>query len=208
MTRTRILLVAAAGLLAAFLSGCAPTIRLTGEPPLIAVLNAPSQNRLEGSAERLERDMRTFGPLPFDFVNEQAMRFQEGHNDFFHSRAADSAARVARSYGAPFAVMIGAPVLDRQVVVSKDQRSRQVTITLQMQATVVDAADGVVRSDLYARQRSTTRVESNDQRIVALAEDADVAKLRDAGIDDLAPAVVGALTGAVGDAHATGSNGG
>jgi hypothetical protein len=83
-----------------------------------------------------------------------------------------------------------------------------VTITLQMQATVVDAADGGVRSDLYARQRSTTRVESNAQRIVPLAEDADVAKLRDAGIDDLAPAVVGALTGAVGDAHATGSSGG
>lgn len=208
MTARRTLLAAATALLAATLAGCAPAARTAHDLPLVAVLNAPAQNRLDGSAQRLEHDMRDVGALPFAFVNENAMRFQEGHNDFFHSRAAGSAARVARSYGAPLAVMVGAAVLDRQVVVSKDQKTRQVTVTVQMQASVVEAADATVRSELYARSLSATRVESNGDRLVPLASDPDVTRLRDAGIHDLAPAVVGSITGALGPAVVSGSSGG
>lgn len=174
--------------LALILGACAPASGNRSEP-LVAVLNAPSESVLSGSAERLQDDILRDGTLGFRLVSSGAMRFQESHNDFFHSRAAGTAGRVARSYGADIAVMVGASVLRRDVTVSEDQQSRRVEVTVQMQVVLIDAATDAVLSTQYAGLMHASRRESNKQPLIDVQQDPDVIVLRNEGVDDLARVV-------------------
>lgn len=190
-SRIRTLTVAFAAL-ALTLVACAPAAA-PGAQPLVAVLNGPANGRISGSAALLESDMRAHGPLPFAFVHDAAMRFAEGHNDLFHDRAVPAAARIARSYGAPYAVLIGAPTMTRDVTVSKDGSARWVDVTLQMEALVVDASSDTVLARFESLPMQRARHESTADALPALQRDPDVQALRDRGVYDVAPAVVGAV---------------
>jgi hypothetical protein len=183
--------------LALALAGCAPAASRLAEPT-VAVLNGPTQGRIGGSAALLEADMHTQGPLYFGFVQDAAMRFAEGHNDLFHARAVPAAARIARSYGARYAVLIGASTLDRQVTLSNDKSARAVDVTLQMQAIVVDAATNHVVARFESQLFQQTRTESTSSALAPLQKDPTVQWLRDQGVHDVAAAVVGALWHAFG----------
>lgn len=188
--------VAAAGLL---LTSCAPAA-VSG--PSVAVLNGPMQGRIGGSAELLQHDMTRHGPLHFRFVNSAAMRFAEGHNDFYHDRAVPTAARVARSYGAPYAVLVGASTLDRKTTLSADKQVRTVDVTLCIEAIVVRAADAQVVARVSSQTLQGTRRESASTPLPPLQKDPTVQALRDQGVSAVAPAVVGALWNAL-DIHPT-----
>ncbi|MEJ2292722.1 MAG: hypothetical protein P8Y05_13565 [Deinococcales bacterium] len=179
--------------LALVLVGCAPAASRRAAPT-VAVLNGPAEGRIAGSAARLEADMRTQGPLYFSFVSSAAMRFAEGHSDLFHDRAVTAAGRIARSYDAPYAVLIGASSLDRQVTVSKGKSARTVSVTLRIEAVVVDAA--MARFDSPLCQQ--TRTESTADALPPLQQDPTVQALRNEGVHDVAAAVVGALWHALG----------
>ncbi len=201
ITFRTLLIAAVAGLLV--LAGCAPAAG--GGQPLIAVLNGPASGRIAGSAEVLQQDMSRQGPLHFAFVNGSAMRFAEGHNDFHHDRAITSAGRVARSYGAPYAVLIGAPTLKRTIALSRSGGARSVDVTVQMEAVVVDAANDQVVSRLTSQSMERVRYESTDITVPPIQQDPTAQALRDQGVADLAPAVVGALWSGLGiDAGASG----
>ena len=205
MTRPRSRnLVLAVLALVLVLAGCAPAASRSSEPT-VAVLNGPTEGRIAGSAALLEADMGTQGPLYFGFVNAAAMRFAEGHNDLFHDRAVPAAARIARSYGARYAVLIGASTLDRQVTVSKDKSVRTVDVTLRMQAVVVDAATAKVVARFDSPLYQQARTESTSEALAPLQQDPIVRWLRDQGVHDVGAAVVGALWHALGihpSAHA------
>lgn len=174
------------------LVACAPAAT-RADRPLVAVLNGPADGRIAGSAALLVSEMQAQGPLPFSFVNEAAMRFAEGHNDLFHDRAIPAAARIARSYGAPYAVLIGAPGMTRDVKVSTDGSARRVDVTLRVQAVVVDASSGNVLATFESPLMQRARQESTADALPALQRDPDAQALRDQGVRDVAPAVVGAL---------------
>ncbi len=201
-SRIRTLTLAFAAL-ALTLVACAPATA-PGTRPLVAVLNGPADGRIAGSAQLLETEMRVQGPLPFAFVSDAAMRFAEGHNDLFYDRADPAAARIARSYGARYAVLIGAPTMTRDVTVSKDGSARWVDVTLRMEARVVDASSGAVLARFESPQMQRARRESTADALPALQHDPDVQALRDQGVRDVAPAVVGAVRHAV-QVHAGGS---
>jgi hypothetical protein len=201
-SRVRTLTLAFAALTLALVA-CAPAATSGGQP-LIAVLNGPANGRIAGSAALLESEMRAQGPLPFAFVNDAAMRFAEGHNDLFHDRAVTAAGRIARSYGAAYAVLIGAPTLTRDVTVSKDGSARWVDITLRMEAEVVDASTNQVVAHFESPLLERTRHESTADALPSLQNDPDVLVLRDQGVRDVAPAVVGAVLHAL---HAPASAG-
>ncbi len=190
-SRIRTLTLALAAL-ALTLVACAPAIA-PGTQPLVAVLNGPANGRITGSAQLLETEMGVQGPLPFAFVSDAAMRFAEGHNDLFYDRAVPAAARIARSYGAPYAVLIGAPTMTRDVTVSKDGSARRVHVTLRMEARVVDASSGAVLAQFESPLMQRARQESTADALPALQHDPDVQALRDQGVRDVAPAVVGAV---------------
>lgn len=194
MRRRATLLVSMAAAFAAVavaLTACAPTTQAAGPP--IAVLNGPSQGRVEGAAQLMERAIAQRAALHFHFVNDAAMRFAEGHNDLFYDRALTSAGRVARSYGAPYAVLVGASTLDRKVTVSKDKSSRSVVVTVQMQAVVVDSATDSAVARIHSRTLESTRVEPTDTPLPPLQKDPTVLEFRDHAIPRMAPAVLGAL---------------
>lgn len=183
--------------LVALLGACAPA---TGSAagPAVAVLNGPTQGRIAGSAALLQDDMAQQGALHFHFVNSAAMRFAEGHNDFYHDRAVTAAGRVARSYGAPYAVLIGASTLDRKVTTSHDGGARSVDVTVQMEAVVVDASTDQAVSRIDSQVYEQTRYESTDTALPPLQRDPTVQTLRDQGVGDIAPAVLGAVWNALG----------
>ena len=191
------LFVLAAAALLVTLDGCAPAATRAAQPS-IAVLNGPQQGRIPGSASLLVSAMQRQGPLGFTFVNAAALRFAEGHNDLFHDRAVPAAARIARSYGARYAVLIGASTLDRQVTVSKDGSSRTVAVTLRVQAVVVDAATATTVATFESQLLQQARQESTADTLPPVARDPTVETLRKEGVRNVAPAVVGALWHALG----------
>lgn len=189
--RPRWLLLATLAAATLLLAGCAPTT--SPQQPLVAVLNGPAEGRIDGSATALETDMRRFGPLHFGFVPGAALRFDEGHSDLFYDRAVTAAGRIARTYGAPYAVVVGATTLERDVTLSHDKHWRTVSVTVRIQAMVVDAATNTVVSRVESQLLQASRYESADDPLVALQQDPTLQRLRDDGVDAVAPAVVGAL---------------
>lgn len=178
------------------LTACAPAA--TGGGPAVAVMNGPSDGRVPGSAQLLQQEMALQGALHFHFVNDAAMRFAEGHNDFHHDRAVTSAGRLARTYGAPYAVLIGAPTLDRQVTLSSGKSVRTVDVTLRMEALVIDASSDSVVARIGSLTFERTRRESVDTLLPSVQQDPTVLALRDQAVGNIAPAVLGAVWSALG----------
>ena len=96
------------------LTGCVPQLEDTG--PSVALINAPAEGRISGLADKLESRLTQQGPLAYDFTSSSRVRFGETHRDMSGSRAALQAAFIARTYGAEWAVMIGAPTYEREVL--------------------------------------------------------------------------------------------
>src|SRR5690606_15384906 len=165
---------AAASLLAAVyvalaLAACAPSARDVSRP-LVAVMNAPAQSTVRGAAERVQDVLVADGDLPFDLVSAFTMRFLESHTDLFHSRAAPSAARIARDQGADLAVMVGAPVLERQVTPSRDEASRRIDVAVALEAQVVDPQTEAIVQTLRPRTDQGSRVAAKGAQAVEAAE--------------------------------------
>lgn len=197
-------IVSAVALVLVGVSGCAPAV---GGQPLVAVLNGPAQGRIQGSAALLQNLMTDQGPLGFGFVNPAAMRFAETHNDLYHSRALTSGGRIARSYGAPYAVLIGASTLERSVTLSPDKSARSVEVTVQIEAIVVDASNDQAVARISSQTFVQTRAESTDTALPPIGRDPTVQTLRDQAEANVAPAVVGVLWTRLG-IHPSGGAGG
>lgn len=179
-------------LLGATLAACAPASAPTGSV-LVAVMNGPAQSRLDGSADAVQTILEREPGASFAYVSQFTMRFLETHNDLFHSRAAPSAARIARSQGADLAVMVGAPVLEREVTESNDGRSRRVDVSLALEAQVVDPRTDAVVQVLRTRTLQGSRVESTADELVAVDADPTVLALRDQAVPELAAALAAEL---------------
>ncbi|MBW7917429.1 MAG: hypothetical protein H3C53_12215 [Trueperaceae bacterium] len=179
-------------LLGALLVACAPASAPSGTV-LVAVMNAPAQSRLEGTAEGVQAILEREPGSHFTFVSQFTMRFLETHNDLFHSRAAPSAARIARSQGADLAVMVGVPVMERRVTESQDGRSRRIDVSLALEAQVVDPRTDAVVQVLRSRTLQGSRVESTRDALVAEQADPTVLALRDQAVPELAAALAAEL---------------
>lgn len=152
-------------------------------------MNAPAQSVLPGSADAVQELLERDPSLPFRYVSTFTMRFQETHNDLFLSRAPASAARIARSQGADLAVMIGAPVLEREVTVAKDGHSRRIDVSVALEAQVVDPRSDAVVQVLRTRTHQGSRVESTESPLIDASQDTTVLTLRDRAVPELAAAL-------------------
>lgn len=175
-------------LLAAFalvLGACAPAATPSAEAK-VAVMNGPAQSALGGSAEAVQSELESHADRGFSLVSAFTMRFLESHTDLFHSRAAASAARIARSEGADLAVMVGAPVLERVVTLSNDEASRRVDVSVALEAQVVDASTDAIVQTLRTRTQQGSRVEANDLPLPDPDEDPTVVALMQVAAPELA----------------------
>lgn len=172
----------------ALLAACAPAAKPAGSV-LLAVLNAPAQARIEGAAEGVQEILEQDASPEFRYVSPFTMRFLETHNDLFNSRAAPSAARIARTQGADLAIMIGTPVIEREVTESRDGATRRVDVSLALGAQVVDARTDAVVQVLRTRTLQGSRSEANRDPLVPVEKDPTVLALRDQAVPELAAAL-------------------
>ena len=182
--RTRFVAAALLVATAMVLSACAPTATPRAEAK-VAVMNGPAQSALQGSAEAVQQELEKDPERGFSLVSAFTMRFLESHTDLFHSRAAASAARIARSEGADLAVMIGAPVLERQVTLSADEASRRIDVSVALEAQVVDASTDAIVQTLRTRTQQGSRVEANDLPLPDPDEDPTVVALMQVAAPEL-----------------------
>lgn len=160
--RRRLFKFLAIGLLGVLLAGgCAPSVKVEGEP-LLAVFNGPAQNAVSGSAQAVHEHLAADPERGFALVSGFAMRFLESHTDLFLDRAPASAGRIARSQNADLAIMIGAPIRERTVTLSRDEASRRIDIELALEAQVVDPRTDAIVQTLRTRSHFGSRVEAND----------------------------------------------
>lgn len=184
----------AVGAILLLAAACAPSQRAAdGSQALIAMMNAPAQSALPGSADAVQTELEARTDAPFTFVSGFTMRFLETHNDLFHSRAAPSAARIARTQGADLAVMVAAPVMEREVTESRDAASRRVDVSLALEAQVVDPRNDSVVQVLRTRTLQGSRVESTDLPLADVAQDPTVQALRDRAAPELASSLLAEL---------------
>lgn len=184
--------LAAVILVGLVLAACAP--RATeGRRQLVAIVNAPAQVALEGSAEAVQAELERNEARDFEMVSGFTMRFLESHNDMFHNRAAPSAARIARSQSADLAIMVSSPVLEREVTVSRDQASRRVDVRVALEAQVVDPRTDAVVQTLRTRTHQGSRVEANDDDLPDPEDDQTVVGLMRSAAPELAKSLAAEL---------------
>lgn len=180
------------GLAGSLVVGCAPRVS-EQQLPLVALLNAPAQAALSGSAEAVQDQLERDEARGFEMISGFTMRFLESHNDLFHSRAAPSAARIARGQGADLAIMIGVPVLAREVTVSRDEASRRVDVSVALEAQVVDPRSDAVVQTLRTRTHQGSRVEANDEPLPETDDDETVVALMESAAPELANSLAAEL---------------
>ncbi len=174
------------------LASCAPAVR-DETRPLVAIMNAPAQSAVRGAAEIVQDVLFDDTGRSFDLVSSFTMRFLESHTDLYHSQAAPSAARIARNQSADLAVMVGAPVLDRDVSLSRDEASRRVDVSLALEAQVVDPETAAVVQTLRTRTHQGSRVEANDAPLPEPSEDVTVQALLEEAAPELARSLAAEL---------------
>jgi hypothetical protein len=206
MNKSRGYLIISSLLLGALLTSCAPASTPAGKV-LVAMMNAPAQARIVGAADGVPALLAREPDSRSTYVSAFTMRFLETHNDLFQSRAAPSAARIARTQGADLAVMVGVPVLDRVVTASKDGASRRIDVALALEAQVVDPRTDAVVQVLRTRTVQGSRVEANSEPVLPVDADPTVLALRDQAIPELAAALAAELP-YLANSLLIGSNGG
>lgn len=185
-------LLVLSAVLGLLLVSCAPRAD-EQQRPLVALMNAPAQVALAGTAEIVQDVLQRDEGRGFDLVSGFTMRFLESHTDLFHSRAAPSAGRIARGQGANLAVMIGAPILDRKVTVSRDEASRRVDVSVALEAQVVDPTTDAIVQTLRTRTHQGSRVEANDEPLPEPEDDETVIALMEGAAPELARSLAAEL---------------
>lgn len=190
-------------------AACAPAQRgPTAEArATLALLNAPAQSAVPGVADAVQEELESRADAPFDFVSSFTMRFLETHSDLFHSRAAPTAARIARTHDADLAVMIGAPVLEREVSESRDGASRRLDVSVALEAQIVDPRNDSVVQVLRTRTFQGSRVEGAELPLPDVERDPTVLALAERATPELAAALLAELPYLI-SSLLIGSNGG
>lgn len=170
------------------LAACAPAA--DESRPVVAIMNAPAEATAPGAAEAVQDRLQGDLSRTFDMISSFTMRFLESHTDLFRDRAAPSAARIARDQSADLAVMIGAPVLEREVTLSRDEASRRIDVSVALEAQVVDPRTEAVVQTLRTRTHQGSRVEANDAPLPEASQDPTVAAL----VQEAAPELARSLT--------------
>ncbi|MEX2540377.1 MAG: hypothetical protein WD314_01165 [Trueperaceae bacterium] len=192
------------GLLLAAISACAPTAVDEPAGPLVALINAPAEQRVSMVAATLQQEVTGVRSCcSFSFARSQPVRFQETHRDLFGSRAAPQAASLARNLGARLAVMAGAPRYERTV--ESVDGGREVRGVVQLRATVLDADSGEQLGTVGSLTFRDRRLEGEDQQLPEVEDDPLMIDLTRQAVSDLAPHLA-ALLEDLSEDFATGSS--
>lgn len=179
-------------LLLVALGACLPLEQSEPVRPVVALLNAPAEDRVAGLAQILQEEVEaTRRCCPFSFTRSSPVRFQETHRDLFGSRAPGQAAALARNLDAEVAVLASAPLFERTV--EERDGLREVRGEVQLRALAVSAQDerqlGTVKSLVFR----DARVEPLEQELPEVESDPMMQRLLREAASDLAPHLAAVL---------------
>lgn len=192
--RARAALVPLVVVLVFVLGGCVPGTR-PGTAPEVAVLNAPLSEQVPGLAETLVAQAEDAGTPGFAFTRDLPLRFLEVRRNLDGSRAADNAARIARGFGADLALMVGAPLLEREIL--DDRGGRTVRVTVQAQVLLVDAATAEVVARVASPVLRGERREPATTPLPEVERDPTAADLLEQALAEALPEVLAAIRAAL-----------
>lgn len=187
---TKIIIIAG---LMALMSACVPQ---TENRYQVAVINAPTENRIIGLAEQLEKSLIRNGYS--GFTDSGRVRFIERNREMHGYRAILASAQVARTVGAEYAVYVGAPIYERAVeeIVPNGSFIKVLHISsrLQLEAVIVDPRNGEVVASFSSNKYFAERIVPIDAKVPAKDADPDIQSMINAALNEIAPAIANNLS--------------
>ncbi len=176
--------------------GCVPGTTPVDERPKIAVINGPTGERFIGLATAFESEALSYGLPNFQFVSASRLRFREVRIDFTAARAARQAALLAGSFGAELAVLVGAPVMEREIEPpeTSDAGTRWVESALRVRVVVVDVDSAAVVHTASSQTYVGERFEDATEPVVRVQDDPTLLELQAFAVSELVPGVLSVLT--------------
>ncbi|MCA9835476.1 MAG: hypothetical protein KC422_01115 [Trueperaceae bacterium] len=169
------------------LVSCIPQVNSSNK---VLVVNAPTETSVSSIAPEVISQLSTKYASPvYKVIPDSVSGFAEGHTDLFGSRAVLNTSSTANRLGAEVAVMVSAPLFDREVKLSgsgADER-RKVSTRVQVQVTVLDPVGQEELSSYKSAIFTSFRSEVTSVPLPALDEDPDMQKSLDAALADLIP---------------------
>jgi hypothetical protein len=178
-------------LLGLLVTACVPQ---TDSGPSVAVVGAPAEFRVEGLADRFQTQLERSSPANiYNFVSRNRTSFQETHRDMAGSRAALQAAFTARAFGAEYAVMIAAPIFERELeeFTSFGTRKREIATRVQLEVVIIDPVTSEPLSTYTSGVYQGYRVETipEDEELVEESEDPDLQAEIGRALNEIVPGV-------------------
>jgi len=176
-------------LLASLFAACVPQTQSEGYQ--VAVINAPTEARVEGLAERLEATLARYGYS--GFTSSSRMRFVEHSREMHGYRAVLSSALIARTVGAEYAVFVGAPVYERQIEeitpIDSFIKVLHISTKLRLEAVIVDPVTAKEIARYSSRTYIGERIEPIDAKIPSKADDPVLKNAITNALNDISPAL-------------------
>jgi len=179
------------------LAGCLPAAERDGAAPdrTVIIVNAPQADSVPGLAESTADLIREESACcSFDIHWGTPVRAQERQRNLESSRAHASAAAIARSLGAGWAVLVGSTGYDREV--TERGAVRVISVTAAAKATVV-TAEGTEIARFEGRPRRARRRETSDAELVSDFREPLLESLAAESAGDFTAALTDFLNGAV-----------
>lgn len=160
---------------ALLLAACVPGTQPETEAELI-VINAPEERRVVGVADAFVARIDDLGTPGFDVVRNVAIAGVEQRSNLGGSRAVPSAARIARTFGAAWTLMLGPVDIERKV---RDVGGGEVEIVvnLSVEGILVRGSDERVLASLESRSFTGRRFAPASEPLPDLLQDPTVAAL-------------------------------
>jgi hypothetical protein len=174
-------------------TACVPQTQVDSGPS-VAVVGAPADFRVEGLADKFQAQLgRSSAPNVYTLVSRNRTAFQETHRDMAGSRAPLQAAFTARAFGAEYAVMIAAPVFEREVdeFTAFGTRKREISTKVQLEAVIIDPVTSEPLSTYTSGVYQGYRVETvpENEELVDESEDPDLQNEIERALIEIVPGV-------------------
>lgn len=176
-------------LLLVVLTACAPGASEALQKPLVLVFNGPAEARELPAAEAVSANINTRN-TSFRFASESTLRFRETHTSFSDYLMVGNVAREGRNLSAPLSVVIGTPVLTREVTLSNTETRRKVVVHLGLVAEFISTEHVVSVGSISSSVYQASRWESTANDLPSIDSDPQVRDLLREAAHDFAPRVV------------------
>lgn len=181
--------------LALSLAACVPAAQPDPDP-VVVVINGPDGARVDGTADAFVSQIRTIGTPGFSVLRDVAIEGVELRRNLGGSQAVPSAARIARSFGGEYTLMLGAVDVNRDVVEGIAGQVK-ILIDLSVEGVLVRADDERVIARITSRTFRGERRAAATEPLPELSRDPLTVELAERASASLASVYREIITGRI-----------